>query len=328
MEKRKLQRTGGSSFSLTLPKEWVSRFALTSQDIVHVVPQKTGTLVVSPASLKALSAKTTLMIDGFSKDQLIREFIAVYVAGFDEVTIKAKKFTTDQRAAIRLLPQYLIGFEIIDESSEMMVFKNIFDASKLPIPKSIEKMFTIVQSMFDDALMAVSNHDAGLAKDVQERDFEVDKLHLFLTRQLHSLLQDKISEQHVGLDRLDLYFFQTVALQLERIADHAVKIALVGVLQAKKPEKALVSAYHKVTEKLLMLLRTSGEMVRKLDRKQAHAILDMNPSLEKLIHSQSSDHAKSAVGVLIADSLDRLRGYIMNIAEAVIDQSLARQIWQ
>jgi hypothetical protein len=62
-------------------------------------------------------------------------------------------------------------------------------------------------------------------------------------------------------------------------------------------------------------------MVRHLDKVQAHKILDGDHELERLIYS-SKRMKQSYEGALIEDSLDRLRGYLMNIAELTIDYTL------
>lgn len=63
-------------------------------------------------------------------------------------------------------------------------------------------------------------------------------------------------------------------------------------------------------------------MVRNLDKLQAHKILDGDTELERLIYS-SKRMKLSYEGAIVEDSLDRLRGYLMNIAELTIDYTLA-----
>ena len=55
----------------------------------------------------------------------------------------------------------------------------------------------------------------------------------------------------------------------------------------------------------------------------AHKILDQDEALRQLIGGPKRA-AKSSERLLIENSLDRLRGYIMNIAELTIDYSFTR----
>ena len=64
-------------------------------------------------------------------------------------------------------------------------------------------------------------------------------------------------------------------------------------------------------------------MVLKLDKSLAHKILDKNSTIEKMI--ALSRNVKSLNEMIVVDSLDRLRGYVMNLAEITIDQTIAKQ---
>jgi len=323
MEIRKLQLTGGSSLAITLPKKWADHFGLKSKDTVVIYSQKSGALIIQPARHKKQLLKTVLKIDDFTKDMLTREIIAHYISGSDEVTIKSKKITHDQRNRIREVSHSLIGYEIIDESSEEVSIKNIFDATKFPIIQNVGKMFVITKSMFNDAIKAIAQNDKPLARDVIDRDFEVDKLQLAIMRQFYTLIQGREYDEEIGLSQMDLNYYENVATQLERIADHAVKIAKAVITASKKLESIASSYIKNIAKKVLPLLEYSEEMVQKLDKILAHKILSKNPEIESIL---SVDKAvKSFEEMIVTDSLDRLRGYVMNIAEITIDQSIAKK---
>ena len=320
MEIRKLQLTGGSSLAITLPKKWVDHFGLKSKDTVVIYSQKSGSLIIQPARYKEQLLKTVLKIDGLTKDMLTRELIAHYISGSDEVTIKSKKITRDQRNRIREILQSLIGYEIIDESSEEVFIKNIFDATKFPIIQNVEKMFVIVKSMFNDAIKAITQNNNPLASDVIDRDFEIDKLRLAIMRQFYALIQGRVYDEEIGLSQADTNYYEHVATQLERIADHAVKIARTVITADKKSESLVSSRLKNIVKKILPLLEYSEEAVRELDKTLAHIILEKNPEIERTFLLDRD--VKSFEEMLVVDSLDRLRGYVMNIAEITIDQAI------
>ncbi|MCK4238433.1 MAG: AbrB/MazE/SpoVT family DNA-binding domain-containing protein, partial [Candidatus Lokiarchaeota archaeon] len=43
MEIRKVQITGGSSFTITLPKEWITQMKINKNDTLGLTPQSDGT---------------------------------------------------------------------------------------------------------------------------------------------------------------------------------------------------------------------------------------------------------------------------------------------
>ena len=320
MEIRKLQLTGGSSLAITLPKKWVDHFGLKSKDTVVIYSQKSGSLIIQPARYKEQLLKTVLKIDGLTKDMLTRELTAHYISGSDELTIKSKRITRDQRNRIREILQSLIGYEIIDESSEEVFIKNIFDVTKFPIIQNVEKMFVIVKSMFNDAIKAITQNNKPLASDVIDRDFEIDKLRLAIMRQFYALIQGRVYDEETGLSQADTNYYEHVATQLERIADHAVKIARTVITADKKSESLVSSRLKNIVKKILPLLEYSEEAVRELDKTLAHIILEKNPEIERTFLLDRD--VKSFEEMLVVDSLDRLRGYVMNIAEITIDQAI------
>ena len=298
----------------------MEHFGLKSKDTMVIYSQKSGSLVIQPARYKEQLLKTVLKIDGLTKDMLTRELIAHYISGSDEVTIKSKKITRDRRNRIREILQSLIGYEIIDESSEGVFIKNIFDATKFPIIQNVEKMFVIVKSMFNDAIKAITQNNNPLASDVIDRDFEIDKLRLAIMRQFYALIQGRVYDEEIGLSQADTNYYEHVATQLERIADHAVKIARTVITADKKSESLVSSRLKNIVKKILPLLEYSEEAVRELDKTLAHIILEKNPEIERTFLLDRD--VKSFEEMLVVDSLDRLRGYVMNIAEITIDQAI------
>src|SRR3990167_1699823 len=222
METRKVQLTGGSSLAVTLPKEWADRFGLKGKDSVHFFTQQSGLLVIQPDAQREQLLRAALNVEGLTGDAVTRELIALYIAGSDEVLVKSTGISRAQRNRIREINQLLIGFEIISESSEDILIRNVLDPAKLPTVQNIEKMFIIAEAMFRDAMSAVMRRDESLAQDVIDRDFEMDKLHLILLRQFTISIQGLVHDEQIGLSQLDLSYYNHVATQLERIADHAV----------------------------------------------------------------------------------------------------------
>ena len=52
MEVRKVQKTGGSSYIITLPKEWVNSSNIKKNDALGMIVQTDGTLLITPKTIK------------------------------------------------------------------------------------------------------------------------------------------------------------------------------------------------------------------------------------------------------------------------------------
>ena len=124
METRSIQKTGGASFIVTLPKDWVIRQGLGSKGIVEFYETSAGQLIIrSQHKTKAYSASLT--IDYLSENHIIRELIGFYVSGVHEIVVLARSITYEQRMLVRSTCYKLIGFELFEETSERMLLKNV-----------------------------------------------------------------------------------------------------------------------------------------------------------------------------------------------------------
>jgi phosphate uptake regulator len=315
MEKRKLQATGGSSLTLTLPKVWISRWKLQSKDEV-LVSVSGPALIIKVANKAKRELVINISLDNMSDEWLVREMIGAYIAGADKITLRGDRISPSQNHAIRQTVQLLFGFEILEETSQKIAARTILDDSMFPVSESTLRIFTITRSMFEDSLKAAQNSDKDLAVDIKQRDYEVNKFVHAIQRQFQEILSGKV-EGNIE----EVSFYRSVAVQLERVGDHAVKIAELASTDRTEQVK-LSSTFPIIQERVHRLLKDVESMVRLLDKAQAHKILDGDAELERLIYS--SKHMKlSYEGAIIEDSLDRLRGYLMNIAELTIDYTFA-----
>jgi phosphate uptake regulator len=314
MEKRKLQATGGASLTLTLPKSWVDECGLESKDEVLVIP-KGKSLEIKPLSLQPVEDKVNINIDGLTEAWLIRELVAAYISGADKIIFRSKNISLIQRQSIQKAVQLLFGFEILEETSKKIYVKNIFDDAKLSIPQSTQKIFFITRTMFQDALKAVQSGDENLATAISQRDFEVNKLLYGVKRQFNSLLKGK-TEGSIN----EINYYVNVAVQLERIADHAVQIA--NTTDEASVQGSAYKNFPAIESRVSELFDDAEKVVKSLDKTLAHKILDEDGILKRLI-TDSGQAEQSLSGVLVQNSLDRLRGYIMNIAELTIDYAFA-----
>lgn len=321
MEKRKLQRTGGASLTVTLPKKWVEEQRLKHGQQVAMYSQGSGTLLIKTVPEYEGTVPVVLNVKDLSPDTAMRNAVSLFISGVDEITFLSPGLTKAQRSHIRSIIDRLIGFEIVEESSDTVLIRNILDITKLPIPDMVDKMFLLARSMIADAIDAALHKDIDSAQDIISRDRDIDKLYLVINRQFHSVLEDRMVEEDLGLDRLGVSYYRTIASQLERIADHAVKIAAeITHNDSMKPATAKTLAAS--IRQVLQLLDDTKKVARTISQELAHELLDQSNSVENSLTKIKQKHQQhSALALTLLDSLDRTRGYIMNIAEATINYS-------
>ncbi|MBM3261110.1 hypothetical protein FJY93_01690 [Candidatus Kaiserbacteria bacterium] len=327
MKPRKLQSIGGASLSLILPKEWVKARQLEKSSTVYAHTLPTGDLLIQAREQAVALERMVYDIDGSSPAHVEREIVSRYIAGADEILLKGHSISPALRQRIRTFSQSLMGLEIIDESGTEMLIKNIFDPKTLPITQTVDTLFGVTDSMFRDAFAALRTDDKKLAQDVIDRDQEVNKLQLAITRQYYSLLSGKAVGGDLAITLHKLDYYEKVAVQIERIADHASKVAD-AVLSSNRPLKRKLAAPEtaRTAEKVLSLLQEASAMVSRQDGAVAHSILDRSAQIEKEIARMGDAvHHETHRGMILEIALDRMRGYIMNIAEMTIDYIVQEQ---
>ena len=93
MDVRKLQKVGGATFLVSLPKEWILKNKLSQGDPVAIFETNDGTLIVDPKYTEREELKTTTIeipktnTAGFD---LAREILAAYLFGYDIISINSE----------------------------------------------------------------------------------------------------------------------------------------------------------------------------------------------------------------------------------------------
>lgn len=326
MEIRRVQITGGATFMVTLPKDWAEAHKLHAGAEVELHPHAPDLLILRPHR-DSQPTRGVLPLDAKTGDALMRAFISMYVAGFDIIEVRGERITPDQRQTIRKVTQALIGPEIMEESRDSIVIHNLLNLAELSAPKTLDRIFLMVHDMFGDAVRAVADHDAELAHDIVARDEDVDRLYLMLYRQFRIVLCDLLAEEALGVSRIKLFDTHTVARQLERVADHAVKIARVTTSLSRQPPQKVADALRRSGDQVTALLRESVDAFRGENPDLASRVIDSALGLEdRLMRAVKllwdlDPHGAQLIGIAF-DSIRRVRDYSINIAETALNTAV------
>ncbi len=325
-EIRKVQVTGKSTFVVSLPKKWAVSAGITSGSLVHMHPQEDGTLLLTSNGGFAPQGSKTLTIDGKEDEPLVRDIIATYVAGYRVIELKAKNITPEQRKDITAIVKKLIGIEIIEETHEKIVIQDILNPGDMPIDMSFRRMHIKVQWMLDNTIKAMNTKDVSLASEVVRQDDEIDRLHLLISKQfMDILLHSRISEKsELGLT--GAFYYRLASDQLERVSDHAGKIAGIMLESREKIPNNVLDEIVKVGIVSYKLVNDSVSSFTKCNVELANRVIEEHKKIGEELHrirhpiTTLDPDAVMSIG-LIADSVKRIGDYAANIAELSIDFS-------
>ena len=186
MEIRKIQVTGGSSFMVTLPKEWAETVGIKKNAPIGLQPQSDGSLILYPASSETTQSRSKKVIDATDiedRDLFYRQLIGAYIAGHDVIEIRSDyELRTMITSVASNFVQIAIGLEILEEDDTHIIIKDLINQDELRPVKSIERMRILVKNMLNDVLNALNLKDTKYLYDMENRDREVDRLNWLILR--------------------------------------------------------------------------------------------------------------------------------------------------
>lgn len=339
-EMRKIQYSGKSSFTIALPKKWVTNQKLKAGDQLCVTIDGTNNLILSSEKKKTnVKKQTNILLDETSeKGHIERKIIATYISGYNQIHIssKQKRMTPQQRSIIKkLVRDKLVGSEIIEDSNLIMSIQVILDPSELNIENTVKRMSVITQGMHGDIIYAIKKHDIEMCKEIIRTDDDVDRFSLYVIRQLQfSLENDNALEFTNSINRIYCLGYRMIAKNLERIADHA---CLMGhkIISLNKPlPKAILVQLDEFSEfsrgNLEKSMRALVNKDYKLADKVVTACLEAPKKEQRILNSDyrvTKDQDACVVSIL--EHIRRVSDYSADISEVIlnltIDENLKKQ---
>ena len=330
---RKVQLTGGSTYIISLPKEWASDVGIKPGDYIQVIPQPDQTLLLVPG--EKVEEKSEALIDAVSAkspEEVVREFIACYLTGYDVIRLRFGKRVDEYKARLKdVMRSKLIGLETIEESTNQMVVKCFLGYMDFPIKDALRRIHSMTLSMCLDAIRSLKNRDRSLAKDVVQRDDEIDRLYLFMVRGLKLAVQNRIVMRQMGLmSPRECLGYRLIVKSIERIADHAARVArIILSLDLSRIDSGLVKDISSIAEKSYTIYQDAVNSLYKLDIKQANDSIMRVEELTGLEEDLAGRIFKLRLDVetitglrLILESLKRIAEYAADIAEIVINLAI------
>jgi phosphate uptake regulator len=329
-EIRKVQFTGRASYIVNLPKRWIVQHNVHQGDSLVVIPQVDGSLRIAPKSLalgdESLEAVMKVPSD-LDNDALTRRLVSLYLSGYNTVRLVASGgVTMVQREAVKdLIRTRFVGTEIVSESSDSMTLQVLMSLPELPVEDALRRMSIITGFMLKDAFKAVETLDKNLANSVMRADDEVDRFSLYVIRQLVGAVRSQLVMKEIGLSSpMECLGYRVVVKTVERMADHAAKIASTVVSMDRKIDGPTLADLTEFKALDAQALDDSLAALFKRDYSMAEGVFAIVSRCRKLDakvlarlgEKKSSDETTCR---LVAEDLRRWAEYCADIAEVVLN---------
>ncbi|MCS7125833.1 MAG: phosphate uptake regulator PhoU [Aigarchaeota archaeon] len=323
---RKVQKTGGTTFIVSLPQEWVRNIGLKPHDELYMMEEPSGELILWPKFLderESYEEGTVKIPADAGPEDILRLYISMYITGFNIIKLEfgetGYRHTKELKEMIR---RWLVGVEIVSESFYGLVTQCLPTHDSLQPLKVIERMADLAASMQRDALYAIENNDEALARDIIERDYDVDRFYHFIVRQLNKGVSSPRRLATLGLKNIqEALSYIIVAKTIERAADHATSIAnfMIRERRAKSPPPELIKAGYEAsdlfTEAKTALLKTDVMKARQIMKK----IELLERKLIEITQEEGVECEMDAAIHMLGRDIYRIVEYSSDICEATLN---------
>lgn len=226
---RKLQKVGGGTFTVSVPKEWARAHDLGAGAEVTLYPHTDGSLVVRGTDPDGTPLGSgTIAVEGRAPAAVERALRAAYAVGFQEVTLTGE-FTDAQRRAASDLVRSLVGLEVTADGPTQVTVRSMLDTSEVSVAQSMRRLrFTVVSAHRGATTLLAAGEHAGGVEGVRQQREEARRLSAMIGRHFGRSLSDLGEADRLEVPRPTLFDYDAAAGHLERIADEAVAMAEVA----------------------------------------------------------------------------------------------------
>jgi len=329
METRKVQLSGGTTYTVSIPKYWATEHGIERGSELTLHPKGDGSLLIEAKTGGGTVERTVeVSVSTDSEGEIRQRIHAAYTVGIDVLVLVDRSGHPDDRHQLvkRALAD-LSGFEVLETTNTRIRLQNLIGPDNVDVRKTTLRLRLMTLAMHRDAVTAVVNGDEELARRVVERDTEADKLFGMVMRHFRRSLTDLTEIEKLGRNRDELFEYYYTARQLERVADHAVKIARFTL----DPEASFPDGYASAFSDLGTTARgvvndgTDAILTEAGISTSNDALVDRDRVIERIDDLdrdlyECDDPGEAYVLGLLLDSLRRTAEYGANVAEVALQQ--------
>jgi len=322
---RKIQLAGGSTFTISIPRDWGLSQGLDKGETVYIYQQR-DRLVVTPSAITGPERTARIEAVDMDSGELKQRIYSAYTAGCDQITVAADEDPTNEtRRKTMRIAESLIGMEIGEMTPDTIVINNHLDAQSVSLEQSLVQIRHTALEMQKDAIQAVRLNDDLLAARVVERDEQVDRLFAFISRGFHRGLEDIAELDDLNVDRKTGFYYYKIARQLERVADRAERIANVAEEQSSRPDDELgrtfIDIIDNATETVRLAMRNDPENAITIYRQVMEQIDTID---DALAHRSTPDAYLYAT---VVESARRTAKYGVNIVNSSKEDAISELLY-
>ncbi len=290
---RRVQRTGSSSLSITLPKAWTDSMNLQTGDTLRFRDLGGGRLEVSPANAESPSERRQklLRIDatGAPPKLLARLLIGAYITGQDQIMVTARSgLTPEQRQEVRRTVAHVLGMTVVEEESGGVEVQNFVDPGKYQFHRLMSQVVRMLRTELETCRSVLSGGNRAALQQIGPMEDEIDRFYLLMVRQLLLSSDDFQIARDIGVESHHYQIgYRLVAKVLEVTGDLVSGVARELGDNLAKLQRLPKSA---VSDLVTLIARVERLLERTMDAFARLSVVDANANLNEIDESLPSDY--------------------------------------
>ncbi len=297
MEKRKLQLVGGSSYMVSLPKDWVRKNNLKQGDELILI-ECDNSLKIIPKVNDGLSVHIRLPKMDF--EFLKRIFYSLYIQGIDEIVVERPDESLFKN--IGEIIEDIVGMEVFDADTDKIILKCI--TTSFDVTDALKRLCQIIFAMFD--VIENNLENGGKINEIINLEKDADKFYILALRMIYKRL---INSYNLS-DLVMMVESRAIAKMLEEIADSLYDIST-GM--------GICSEFVPVFQSLKRLFKIAIDVYFSRDSLMSKNLIEMANKLEENILTLK-DKSYCEIGSLL-----EICRYIKSIGEMSFNSAVCKE---
>ena len=329
VQTRRLQMTGGSTYIVSIPKDWIDDLKIKKNSDITLVRNANDSITLFQERKSNSGHGIAYVGIKDSRESIRRKIIAMYLSGYRIIEIKTKgmEIPTSHRSVIRdLVRTTLMGTEIIETSSEKIILQVLTQLAQLSFSVALKRMYLTAMSMHREAIEALGELNSEQGEEVIKMDDEVDRFSLYIMRNLNLALENVQILLDSGLEKSsECLGYRTVVKCVERIADHAALIAKKIKYLDSQIDKKILREIKNLSEESLNVFENSIAALSKRDYVMAEKVAsDVSKVIEQEKKQMDSlrPSKNTAIIKLVLEDIRRTAEYSRDVSEVVMDETI------
>jgi Phosphate uptake regulator len=314
VEIRKIQKTGGSTLVVSLPKAWCQNFNLKVGSKVSLNYSDSGAIILEPFEKgKEDKEPATIEVTSNSVENSLRLMLSKYIRGYKEITVKSDS-KSSLSYVIKNFLDLTVGFEVVVEDERTAVLEDIVSLPTLTFDKAIRRIDTLVRSLVKESV----SRDKIPGDYIISKDTEVDKFNLYIQRLYNESLKNYSILQMNKIRMEEALSYLLFSRIMERVADHATRIYIIARPELLDENIEVMKYVNDAIE----IFEKSVEAYFKKNVEEANDLISRKEFIKRqrdILKEQikNSSHAVDLEEIL--EDIERIALYGTDICELTID---------